>query len=492
MDVNKLFETMDRIFNHSQESFGIAYIKRVAQKVSKELDIKYVLIGRPKHDSPDIIKTDICISGGELQDNIEYHLDGTPCKQVLTGQRVCIHPKKAAELFPDDILLEKMSVKSYAGAPMIDWAGQIMGLVVLLDIKPMSDPSVLSVFTEFLAGRVAVEYERELSETTLRNINEQLALKVDEQTQKLKMEKKRLESVNSELQVISEELQLSKKRETQAARISGMAEMSNLTLHTIGNSINSITIENEMSEAIQLDFQRIGQALESLEENFVQLMKQGRQDEVQAGIRKIAKIQSDVVNRMSLHRSRMSNSIDLVKKSLVYQSRYSNQQEPSTHQINLASIVDDALNSLKPRLDQAGIQVSTELPDHIFVVGEEHKFFHALLTLLNNSIDAIHEAKKSSKTILIQLSEDSQWTYINIVDSGLGIADENIDKIFNFGFTTKDHGTGVGLHDVSTYISQIGGKVTLKNIGRDQGAIASLILPKVHGLNVMEGQAGSG
>jgi signal transduction histidine kinase len=73
-------------------------------------------------------------------------------------------------------------------------------------------------------------------------------------------------------------------------------------------------------------------------------------------------------------------------------------------------------------------------------------------------------------------AEDSR---INIVvtDNGVGIPSENLNRIFNHGFTTRQQGHGFGLHSGALAAREMGGKLTARSDGSGAGATFTLELP---------------
>ena len=66
---------------------------------------------------------------------------------------------------------------------------------------------------------------------------------------------------------------------------------------------------------------------------------------------------------------------------------------------------------------------------------------------------------------------------ITISDNGVGIPPENLNRIFNHGFTTKKEGHGFGLHSAANAAKEMGGSLTVHSEGAGQGASFHLELP---------------
>ena len=121
-------------------------------------------------------------------------------------------------------------------------------------------------------------------------------------------------------------------------------------------------------------------------------------------------------------------------------------------------------------------------------VGEVERFLcysaeinQVILNLLLNAVEALETRKSSTekKTIWVETSQDSQYTYLIIRDNGPGVAKEAIHRIFDPFYTTKNAGTGSGLgltltHDI--VVNKHRGKIQYKP--QEKGACFIVSLPR--------------
>jgi formate hydrogenlyase transcriptional activator len=106
-------------------------------------------------------------SDGELVDNVEYDLQGTPCQDVVRGG-LCHHPQQVGQLFPLDRALVDMGIESYLGVPLRDPEGAILGHLAVFDRRPMPPQSRRLYLFEIFAARAAAELLRMRMERQLR------------------------------------------------------------------------------------------------------------------------------------------------------------------------------------------------------------------------------------------------------------------------------------------------------------------------------------
>lgn len=109
----------------------------------------------------------------DFRNNVEFSLEGTPCKDVLQG-KLCHYPAHVKDLFPQDVGLVKLGAEGYLGVPLVNASGQILGHLVVFDTRPMpEEPKFLSIFHIF-ASRAAAELERKRIEQALQESEQRL------------------------------------------------------------------------------------------------------------------------------------------------------------------------------------------------------------------------------------------------------------------------------------------------------------------------------
>ena len=114
--------------------------------------------------------------------------------------------------------------------------------------------------------------------------------------------------------------------------------------------------------------------------------------------------------------------------------------------------------SLNPVKSTYGIVIN--LPENdISLHCDPRKIEGVISNLLNNAVQALD----GQGEIDVTMSADSEFVTIQVRDSGSGIADENLEKIFEPMFTTKKTGTGLGLVICKSIIEQHGGTISVSN-----------------------------
>lgn len=105
--------------------------------------------------------------------------------------------------------------------------------------------------------------------------------------------------------------------------------------------------------------------------------------------------------------------------------------------------------------------ISITLPENDFsLIANRIQLEAAFSNILSNSIDAIGE---NGGNITIRVRTEENNLILEFEDSGSGISIENLDKIFDPLFTTKQQGTGLGLASVKSIIDVHGGTISVKS-----------------------------
>jgi PAS domain S-box-containing protein len=132
--------------------------RELARHAALALDVQHVFIGILPDGQNDRINILAGYFNGEFDDGFEYCLDGTPCQNVV-NQQFRYYPSNVQQLFPDKHLVE-LNAQGYSALPLYDSTGQAIGLMAVLDGKPLQHPELIEAVLKIFSVRAAVEIER--------------------------------------------------------------------------------------------------------------------------------------------------------------------------------------------------------------------------------------------------------------------------------------------------------------------------------------------
>ncbi|WP_418187038.1 PAS domain-containing sensor histidine kinase [Aliarcobacter lanthieri] len=139
---------------------------------------------------------------------------------------------------------------------------------------------------------------------------------------------------------------------------------------------------------------------------------------------------------------------------------------------NAIRLIDIQLKSNKIE-----IEIENKLNSNLKVTGFLNEFRQVILNLIHNSMVAIVTNNIEKGKIIINIKEYKEHLQINVIDNGGGIEDENMPKIFDPYFSTKEKGNGIGLYMSKVIIeNHMNGILKVKNI--KGGVVFTIMLSK--------------
>ena len=265
------------------------------------------------------------------------------------------------------------------------------------------------------------------------------------------------------------------------AFVQGRLEIVDTILHNIGNAINSVTIGIETvynllaDELLVSRLSALAAALKQHEDNlgdYITNDPQGQKvlpflltlsEDFKVADEKLRK----TVGRI---RNRTRHIVDIIRTQNSY-----NDTTGTSKDINVAAAISDAIKILQDSIDKRHIQIEVNCenaPEEIRI--QESQFHQMLVNLTKNAIEAIDELAtlgelNETAHIRFHVYIDGDFLCLDIIDNGIGIDPEDIDKVFSAGFTTKKQGNGLGLHSSANFVISSGGQIRAFSEGKGKG-----------------------
>lgn len=137
------------------------FYNNITLNLQKLFETQYAFIGLyHENESGGYIKTISLACSGEIIPNLTYDLIETPCENVV-GKQLCIYKNDVDKLFPNDLLLKSMGIKSYVGVPITNKEHKPLGLIVLLHHEELKTYYSFNALMPVFGKRVGAELTRD-------------------------------------------------------------------------------------------------------------------------------------------------------------------------------------------------------------------------------------------------------------------------------------------------------------------------------------------
>ncbi len=268
-----------------------------------------------------------------------------------------------------------------------------------------------------------------------------------------------------------------------ASRAAGMAEMATGVLHNVGNVLNSINVSAELlvEQVKNSSCANLRKAVDLLLQHADDLpgffANDPKGPKLVELIDKIADRWEYDNQNLAAELSELSENVSHVKEIVKRQQAYA--RSGGVYEVlELPKLIDDAVKTLGADFAEQGIEVIRRFDPVPPVETDKHKVLQILTNLLTNANHAVLEVDRVDRSIeLIVECPDSERVAVHVRDNGVGIPEDRLVSLFQYGFTTKQNGHGFGLHSCALAAKELGGSLTASSPGPGQGATFTLELP---------------
>lgn len=292
----------------------------------------------------------------------------------------------------------------------------------------------------------------------------------------------------SPLRVLGTHLDITANKEAEAAlmelsRHAGMAEIATGVLHNVGNVLNSVNVSTSLvaGKVRESRVDKLVVLIHMLEQHSGDLPEFLAKDpKGQRVLPYLAKLGDHFQSERDIllaELESLSSHVGHIKQIVATQQSYA-KLSGLVENISLSDVVDDALRILEAGLVRHKIGVEREFEILPTIAADKHQVLQILLNLLRNAKQAVQEGGGEQRVIRISIRRlGERRISLAVQDNGVGLAPENLTRIFAHGFTTKADGHGFGLHSCALAASQMGGSLRAESEGPGLGATFVLELP---------------
>jgi PAS domain S-box-containing protein len=154
----KTAEMLATMIKRTSKATGYEYFSVLTELLSETFGVCTALVARVNNANKSATVIHCWHQAKELK-NLSFDLETSPSLNVLRGYPT-FYPRNLKEMFPGDTLIRQLKVDAYQGTPIFCSAGDVCGLLVLMDDKPMEEIPNSRYILSIFASRAGAEFER--------------------------------------------------------------------------------------------------------------------------------------------------------------------------------------------------------------------------------------------------------------------------------------------------------------------------------------------
>jgi signal transduction histidine kinase len=278
-----------------------------------------------------------------------------------------------------------------------------------------------------------------------------------------------------------EELERVHKQLLVASRQAGMAEVATNVLHNVGNVLNSVNVSASMvSERIKRSkcagLARVADLLTEHAGDLATFLSGAQGKHLPVYLQELAAQLISERDAAVAELAAVRSNVEHIKEIVAMQQGYA-KRGGITDTVDVRMLVEDSLRMNEGAFSRHGVTIVREFADVPLVQVDKHKVLQILVNVVRNAKYACAEAAGGTKCVTVRVRAAHGSILLSVSDTGVGIPKENLERIFNHGFTTRADGHGFGLHSSALAAKQLGGSLQAESAGPGQGATFTLTLP---------------
>jgi len=268
-----------------------------------------------------------------------------------------------------------------------------------------------------------------------------------------------------------------------ASRNAGMAEVATGVLHNVGNVLNSVNVStNVIFEKLRGSrVGRVSSVAALLDEHSDHLMDfltaDSRGTQLTPYLRMLGKHLVDEKDAVLQELTELLRNVEHVKEIINVQqahSRVSGVQQV----VRLDEVLDGAVKLNTASFLHHNVRIVREYAEVPPLTVDKHRLLQILVNLIGNAKDALKASASDDRRMILSIGfGHDDCLRVTVRDNGVGIRQEDMAKIFEHGFTTKQDGHGFGLHSSAIAATELGGSLSVHSDGAGCGATFRLEVP---------------
>jgi PAS domain S-box-containing protein len=266
-----------------------------------------------------------------------------------------------------------------------------------------------------------------------------------------------------------------------ASRQAGMAEVATNVLHNVGNVLNSVNVSaNLVTERLRKSksagLTRVSALFAEHVQDLPAFLAGAQGKHLPAYLQQLSTELVSEREAILAELSALRSNVEHIKEIVAMQQGHA-RRGGVTDTLDVRTLVEDALRMNEGAFSRHGVTLVRDFAEVPLIEADKHRVLQILVNVIRNAKYACDEATGAEKRVTVRIRLADSALRIAIIDTGVGILKENLERIFNYGFTTRAEGHGFGLHSAALAARELGGSLLAESAGPGLGATFTLTLP---------------
>ena len=258
-----------------------------------------------------------------------------------------------------------------------------------------------------------------------------------------------------------------------SSHAAGMSLVADTVIHNVGNVLTNVNslLETATHRVEGLRIQPLNKLAERLNRDEAD---EAFQRAIPAYLQRLSESLGSDRDELALLLETLDANIQHIHQVIRDQKRHAHQQ-PQRVDVAIRPLVQEAVSCCQARLDQDQIRVELSGPPQAKASTDQLLLLQIMINLIGNARNAMRVTKQQSK-LRIEWTVDREIE-IRIQDNGCGMDAPTLERVFDAHFTTRETGSGLGLHFCANALRRIGGSIRALSDGPNLGATFVITLP---------------
>ena len=275
-----------------------------------------------------------------------------------------------------------------------------------------------------------------------------------------------------------------RRKTEESAHRAGMAEIASEVLHNVGNAVNTANccaevIADRLNNSRLSGLEKAASLLSEQSANVAQFFSEDPRGPklISYLVTLCGTLQKEQVDNLS-ELQRLQETIRHIRDAIASQQSHARKSD-FRQRVDLRALMNETLLVNEALQKQCGITVTINMPELPLLELNRSRVAQVLVNLEKNALLSMQSVpgKKHELTVNVAILK-ADMLQIEIRDTGTGFTPEIQERLFGQGFTTREEGSGLGLHYCVNVIREMGGDITAYSDGLGTGARFRITIPR--------------